>query len=351
MLGIDTRAARWTWTAALVLVSLWLVYRIRATLFIFALAVLFAYLLAPLVDLLDRFLPGRTRTPALALAYAILVGALAFGGGQLGVRVVEEANRLSKELPARIEAWKAASPGGRTALEKYGAELIEKVQTEISKGSTDLLTGLAQAGVKVLAVASGVIYVVIIPILAFFFLKDGREIRRRILELVGGGPRGDLVSDVLADLNVLLAHYMRALMALSLATFTAYGLFFSLLGVPYAILLATLAGLLEVVPMLGPLTACVIVFLVALVSGAHALAVAVFLLAYRCFQDYLLSPHVMGKGMEMHPLLVMFGVYAGAEIGGIAGMVLSVPLLALVRILLLRIRKARAAPAAQPAIR
>src|ERR1039458_2888345 len=72
MLGIDSRAARSTWTAALVVLALWLVYLVRSTLLIFILAVLFAYLLAPLVNLLDRLLPtSPTRTPALLLAYVL----------------------------------------------------------------------------------------------------------------------------------------------------------------------------------------------------------------------------------------------------------------------------------------
>ena len=75
MLGIDSRAARCTWTAALVVLGIWLLYLLRSTLFVFILAVLFAYLLAPLVNLINRFLPGKwTRTPALALAYVLVVG-------------------------------------------------------------------------------------------------------------------------------------------------------------------------------------------------------------------------------------------------------------------------------------
>jgi predicted PurR-regulated permease PerM len=99
MLGIDSRAARSTWTAALVVLALWLVYLVRSTLYIFILAVLFAYLLAPLVNLLDRLLPTRaTRTLALALAYVLLVGLVAVGAIVVGTKVVlVAAGRL--ELP------------------------------------------------------------------------------------------------------------------------------------------------------------------------------------------------------------------------------------------------------------
>jgi predicted PurR-regulated permease PerM len=73
------------------------------------------------------------------------------------------------------------------------------------------------------------------------------------------------------------------------------------------------------------------------------LGVLIFLLAYRMFQDYVLSPYLMGSGVELHPLLVLFGVFAGAEVAGIPGTFLSVPVIALIRIVYIRIRKARTA--------
>jgi predicted PurR-regulated permease PerM len=99
--------------------------------------------------------------------------------------------------------------------------------------------------------------------------------------------------------------------------------------------------MLEFIPMIGPLTASVLILLVVGVAGSHVLTVLIFLPIYRIFQDSVLSPHLMEKGVELHPLLVLFGVFAGAEIAGVPGTFLSVPVLALLRILYLRIRKAR----------
>jgi predicted PurR-regulated permease PerM len=145
----------------------------------------------------------------------------------------------------------------------------------------------------------------------------------------------------MADMDALLAHYIRALVALSLAAFTAYSIFFALVGMPYGILLAAFAALLEIVPMLGPAVAGITVALVALISGTHLLTVIVFVIAFRMLQDYILSPHLMGRGVQLHPVLVLFGVFAGAEVAGIPGTFLSVPALALARVLYLRLRKAR----------
>lgn len=348
MLGIDRRAARYVWTAALVLLLLCLVYLARRTLFIFILALLFAYLLSPLVNLLDRFLPTRTRTPALALAYVIFVGLVVLFAVQIGSRVVDQAKAFAADFPNRIAAMEKPSPNLPEAINNLKAQMIEHVQREVAEGSSDLFAAVARTGLKFITVASDVLYIVIIPILAFFFLKDGRLMRDHILAMVDQGPRRELLDDVMADVHLLLAHYMRALVLLSLAAFTAYTIAFAIIGVPYAILLGALAGVLEFIPMLGPLAAAIAILVVAAVADAHVLVVLIFILAYRVFQDYILSPHLMGQGVEIHPLLVLFGVFAGAEVAGIPGTFLSVPVLALARIMYLRIRKSRMASQLRP---
>jgi predicted PurR-regulated permease PerM len=90
------------------------------------------------------------------------------------------------------------------------------------------------------------------------------------------------------------------------------------------------------------LTAAIIIIAVSVMSGySHVLWVIIFLGIYRMFQDYVLSPHLMSKGVELHPLMIIFGVFAGGEIGGIAGIFLSVPMLALIRLLYHRLSKVR----------
>jgi predicted PurR-regulated permease PerM len=151
-----------------------------------------------------------------------------------------------------------------------------------------------------------------------------------------------VIGEIAADLNILLAQYMRALVLLGLAASITYGVFFSIMGVPYALLLAALAFPLEFIPMLGPLTSAIIILLVAAFSGyPHGWALVAFLGAYRIFQDYVLSPHLMSAGMELHPLLVVFGVFAGEQIAGIPGAFLSVPVMAALRVVYNRLDRAR----------
>jgi len=344
MLGIDARAARYTWSAAFVVLLLWLLYLIRSTVFVFIVALLFAYLLSPLVDVIDRFLPAsRTRTPALAIAYVIFVALLLLAVTQIGSRVVEEASSLDKSLPALVAKYQQPNPSIPPTVDSFKAQVLQKIKEQIGKSSGDIIASLPRAGAKLLSLASDLVFVVIVPILGFFFLKDGRNIRQHLLGLIEDRPWRVEIDELLADVDLMLAHYMRAILMLSLAAFTSYAIFFMILGIPYTLLLAALAAMLEFIPMIGPLTAGATIVIVTAASGGPVVSAIVFLLIYRLFQDYVLSPRLMQAGMELHPLLVLFGVFAGAEIAGIPGAFLSVPVLALTRVLYRRFRKARIA--------
>jgi predicted PurR-regulated permease PerM len=344
MIGIDARAARYTWTAALVLLLLGLVYQMRTTLFVFVVALLFGYLLSPLVDVIDRLLPGkRTRTPALAIAYVIFIAALLVAVTQIGARAVDEANSLAKSMPAKLTEFEKPNSSLPSAVNSFKAQILQKAEEQLSKSSGDIISSLPRAGAKILSVAGDLIYLVIVPILGFFFLKDGHEMRAHILELIDDEGRRALMNDLLADADLLLARYMRAVLTLSLAAFASYSIFFSILRVPYSVLLAAMAATLEFIPMIGPLTASVTIVVVTAVSGGPVVGALIFLSVYRVFQDYVLSPMLMRAGMELHPLLVLFGVFAGAELAGVPGAFLSVPALALVRIVYKRVREQRLA--------
>lgn len=335
MLGIDAKAARYTWTAAVVLLLMGTVYVIRETIVIFIIALLFAYLLYPLVDVINDRLSARTRTPALALAYLIFVGLITLFGAFIGGQVLTQARYLSQNPPdpeAFIDSVGNAHPQLKPALDYFKGDLRGRAR--------DLMEKAPQFGMRVISESRNLIYVVIIPILAFFILKDGRRIRDAFIQIVG--HQGPAVSEALGDIHTMLLQYMRALLYLCLATLISFMIFLNIMGVPYASLLATVAFPLEFIPLVGPLIAALIIIGVSAFSGyPHVFWIIVFLGIYRTFQDYVLSPHLMSRGVELHPLLVIFGIFAGGEIGGVTGIFLSVPVLALIRLMYHRFARRR----------
>jgi predicted PurR-regulated permease PerM len=97
-----------------------------------------------------------------------------------------------------------------------------------------------------------------------------------------------------------------------------------------------------VIPVIGPLVAAITIVAIAWLSGySHLLVLLIFLALYRIVQDYLLNPYLMSAGVEVPPLLVLFGLLAGEQLGGIPGMFFSVPIIAAVRVVFERMRRSQ----------
>lgn len=342
MLGIDSRAAKATFTAAIILCLLYGVFMIRGVLFVMTVSIMLAYLLYPMVDLVNRYLPSSSRTPALAIVYLMLIGGVAALGITIGTQAASEAKSLSDQAPALIEKMQESpspnTPQGLQSLKQTALAAVQKYVYNHYKEFAGLLPGLT---IQVLKASTNLLYLIIIPIMSFFILKDGRQLRDEFLDLIPG-ERRTFADDILQDIHVLLLQYMRALFSLCSITLITFAVALSLMGVPDAILLACVAFPLEFIPLVGPLVAAVIILSVTILTGyPHLLWVAVFLGVYRLVQDYMISPRLMSAGVELHPLMVIFGVLAGGEIGGVEGTFLSVPILALLRVVYKRIRMTR----------
>jgi predicted PurR-regulated permease PerM len=321
LLGIDLKAARWTWTAAVVLLAMWVFYLIRETLFVFVIALMFAYLLYPLLDAIDRRFSWKTRTPALAITFVLVLGVIIVFGILIGDRVGKQATQLAVQVrdpnfAKQVKEWQVLNV-------PVGAQIVQHYN--------DILGMVPELSLHVLSASRNLVYLVIIPILSFFILKDGRTIRDSFLDLFDGARKS--AEETLLDAHTLMLQYMRALLFLCLATLIVFSVVLSIMGAPYPILLASIAFPLEFIPLVGPLIAAALIIGVSAFTGySHVLGLVIFLGCYRVFQDYVLSPHLMSKGVELHPLFVIFGVFAGGEIGGVPGIFLSVPTLALMRL-------------------
>jgi predicted PurR-regulated permease PerM len=346
MAFLDLRAARVTLTVALMAIGALLLYLLRDILLILAFAVFFAYLLYPLVRMLQRCC--RRRVWAILAVYALLLVALVGLGGAVGQRLSSEVASLADKLPEMSQRVQSGEMVG-SVLERRGWETaqVEEVQRLVA-GYTHQMVGYAQGALgRALKWLAGAWTIVLVPIFAFFILKDAETLTAGVSSLLENRTHRERWRAIAADIHVLLAEYVRALLILSGITFVVWASLFAVFGVPYPIVLAAIGGALEFIPIVGPVTAAVIVLAVSLFSGYnHVWALAGFLLLWRGIQDYATSPLVMGRGTELHPVLVIAGVLAGGEVGGTAGMFLSIPVIAALRIVWRRLREPRPARAA-----
>lgn len=336
MLGFDRRVARYTWTVALVAIALLAVYEIRKTLFIFLLAVFFSYMVYPAVQRLARYTPRWfSYNAATATIFTLILASVVTGIFLIGPPVAEQATALANKLPALV--------GGPQLLNAvplpdwlvpFRERLSILIQGQFRAGASAALPIAERVGQVALGVAGNSIFVILIPILAFLFIKNARSMRTAFLDWVRQYGHERMWNGIVEGLDVALGGYIRSLLILSVATLAAYSVAFSIAGVPYAMLLAALAAVLEFIPVIGPLTAALVCLIVAVLSGyTHPVLLIAMIAAYRVFQDYILNPYLMSDGVEVSPLLVFFGLLAGEEIGGVVGIFLSVPTLAAAKII------------------
>jgi predicted PurR-regulated permease PerM len=338
LLLADARTARVIVTALLFALGLGFLYVTRATLIAFLFAIFFAYLMSPLVNNLEKLLKGRGR--AIAVIYTLLLALVVVFFVIVGPKVTREAARLGQALPGLLEKLSSGELTAKLEQEHHWSHATtEAVQSFLVTHQNDITALVQRIGVRVADVAKQAWLLFVVPLLSIFFLKDGRGFSDFLLSTIQSRPQREFLENVLNDLNQMLAHFIRAQLTLAALSLVVYSAFLGIMGVQYALVLGTIAGMLEFVPVVGPLVAAVtILAVVLLTSYQHWLVIVVFLLIWRGIQDYVSSPHIMGESMELHPLAAIFGVMAGAEIAGILGIYLSIPVMASLRIVFRRWR-------------
>jgi predicted PurR-regulated permease PerM len=338
LLLTDTRTARVLVTTLLFALGLGFLYIARVTLIAFLFAIFFAYLMSPLVNHLEKLMRGRGR--AIALIYTCLLALVVVFFAEVGPKVTSEGAKLGHSLPtmlARLSSGQLATQIG----EQHGwsQATTEFVQSLLVSHSGEITELAQRLGLRLADVAQEAWLLFLVPLLSIFFLRDGRMFSDVLLSTIQSRPQREFLQNVLNDLNHMLAHFIRAQLILAALSLVVYSAALWIMRVPYFLVLGTIGGLLEFIPVIGPFAAGVIIVGVALLTGyVHWPALVVFLIVWRLTQDYVSSPRIMGESMELHPLAAIFGVMAGGEVAGILGIYLSIPVMASLRIVFRRWR-------------
>lgn len=322
------------------------VYGVRRTLVVILFAIFFAYLLEPLVLRIQRSPVGRnSRNLAIAETYlgcAIVITALLL---IFGPRFADDTRTLVQTMPALLDkvtsgkiVWQLGSRHGWSyETQARFEELIASHRQAIVGFTSHIGAGAAQA-------LTNIVWIVLIPILSIFFLRDGRLMADSVIRNVGEINQRRFLRDIAQDLDAMLASFIGAQLILAAISLVIYTSVLSVLHFPYGLALGVAAGLMEFVPVVGPLVAAGAILGVGFLTAyPHLLVIALFLGAWRIVQDYIVSPRVMGGKVELHPLAAIVAVLMGGELGGVLGVYLSIPIAATVRILWVRWQRYSAA--------
>ncbi len=241
--------------------------------------------------------------------------------------LVEIGDRILTETSARassIEPMLQPYLGSDFRLAELIREHGERLMKTMLGGTTMFIEG----------VISGLTFAVIVPFVAFFFLKEGRRLTRCLIALVPNAYF-ELCLNLMYQANKQIGNYIRGqlLAVLVVSVLSISGL--SIIGVYYALPLGLLAGLANVIPYLGPLIGIVCSSIVALATGGGLAMVAkviIMFLIVQLIDNVLIQPTVVAKSVELHPLVVLFVVMVGSQLMGIVGMLIAVPLTGIAKV-------------------
>ena len=336
--------ARWSSTTKRVVVALftiaalYIVYRAGDIVRPFVWAGVLAFVLLPVVGLLERRL-SLPRTVAAAIVFLGLLAAIIGGARLLVPLAIDQVRDLQRTLPTLVA--NAQNTLAETA-DQVGLEDLDVLIANFA-GIGDLTQMVARGAVPfIVGIGHFLLELLVFLIATFFLLRDAPRLFQWLRRILPASQRNELVP-LIAQVNTLLGRYVRGQMFLIGVMSTATFVGLSILQVPFVLLLAIMTGVLEVIPIVGPITAGAIACLVALGHPApwglsqiwYVAIVAVMYTVLRHAEDYFVIPLVIGRIVKLHPAVVIFSLLTGGALYGLLGVLVAVPVAATLRLVLI----------------
>ncbi len=321
-------------------------YLVRGALFPLVLGIILTYILHPFVNFIEQFVPLKNTKPKLARGLSITIVTLTaflIIAGCL-VLVIPPMFKQSSELITNIPNL---ITDARTTVEswneEYASNIPEEVRVEIDRlleNGGEILLGAFRGLVGRTAVAAVhaltlVVGLVVLPLFVFYFLRDREKVRESFVEVFPTDTQIHVVY-VLRILNRIIGAYVRAQFTLAAVVWACISIGLMLMGVKYAILLGAVAGIFELVPIVGAWLAVIPTIIVVLSTSPEQIVwVLLLYLGVQLFQGAIIVPRVHSFAMRLHPLMILVSIVVGSEIAGLWGVVLGPPIAASIKELLI----------------
>ena len=359
--SLDSIILRYAGYALLFGALAYLLFLVRGAFPIFAVAGLLAYAMEPILKRLEN--KGYSRSGAVGFVFLIFL-LLFILLMVLLATAWQQAQTLASQIPTYQEQVVGMVNTGRDKLDQMN--LPKNLKQAVLEGIADFQKNAPSAVTEKIQAAVGwtlssiglvLLVLVILPIITLWFMLEMNPMRARILMLVPSQYRRDVTS-IGTEINELLGRYVRGQMIVcslfgALCTVTFYTLSFTH-GMEYPLVLGVLAALIYIVPYFGMATIATAAGMTAyFTSDAPVLCAVIAVVSCFAFNltiDYGISPRVLGKGVGLHPLMVIFALLCGAQIGGVFGMILAIPLFASMRVIAIHLFPQLVAPIPQASL-
>jgi predicted PurR-regulated permease PerM len=306
--------------------------QIRDILSPFLWALVVSYLLSPIVNYLhvQGHLP---RLWSIILIYTSIGLLLLAGSRYLFPRIYDEVTIFLEDLPRLV-----ASVKDLVGPRPLGLDVDSMVLQAVSAGKA-YTSNAKNAGNLLADAVVTAIKIFLFLVTTFYLLMDAPRLKGAVQQVIPPEYRDELTA-LGHQINITWQQYIRGELVLFVIMASATTVGLTVLGVPGALFLGLLSGALELLPLVGPLTAGALAVSVAYFNGtnpfgwsqlAYAGAVALMYFVFRQIEDYLVTPHVLGRAIRMHPLVVLFAVASGGVFAGLFGLIVAVPVAASVK--------------------
>lgn len=311
----------------------YLLYLLRGLFFSFILAVLISYLVNPLVGAISK--RGASRSAAILWSFLalflVLAGLLTYGFPLL----IKQLNSLVDAIPVYTLQAKELT----LAIQERYADLglsdgLKQVFDERIHWLENLLLGqVRNILAAILGMVGSILKILLAPVLSFYILRDLELIKKKSLSLLPVNWREETVK-LFQQIDRVLGSFIKGYLLVAAIVGGMTTVVMALLGVEFALMLGLFAGLTELIPYFGPIIGAVPAVALALLKTRWlAVKVGIAFIIIHQLESTIISPKILGDRVGLHPLAVIFSLLAGGELYGLAGMLLAVPVAAVLRVI------------------
>ncbi len=303
------------------LAVLWFAYMISDILFMLFFALVFAAIIDPAADWCERY--RIPRSVAVLGVFVLLVGLLVL----IGIMIVPAIAAQARDLVTNLAVQWDSVAGNIDAFRHVTGEggMGTALQSSIDSVRSSLQASFGTVFTTITGFFGGIFTFLFVMVLSFYMVVE-RDDMRRALRTVVPDQYQPFVNRILMKVRVMLAQWVRGQLTLCLVIGVLTYIGFASIGVPYAGVLALIAGLLELVPYVGPVIAAIpAVFFAFTVSPFIALVTLIFCWVIQLLENNLIVPKIMQKAVGLNPLISIVAILIGAKLAGVIGALLAVP--------------------------